>query len=361
MACDVLSIPNGNGNVPDFNSVVIQGNNPHSPVYYSSGTTFSFNPVDGGGVLGATLEVTRIGVQWGSIYNPQSGLYYLSRYENKGSLRSHCWDVVTLTPNEKITLQDDGSNPHSNMFRASVFNSAGALVTTSNCDATGKVEIVIASAGTYYFTITYSKLNSEKRYCSVRIGGDNAAASTLNPYVLKKLPFANFKYISSRSDRLRMNSTGLLMTCVMPEIYEGGSIQAGKIISSVAPESDYSSYLYTLRKKYLGKLKEGCYGMWFPTGSEWLMGPDNDDYFNFVQNDSVFNMYLLDYSHPNGSNLSSLDMQLKVDGWMDYTTNDTTIPQIPGIVFPDEWLTAVSALEALFIFTDNPNHNKIKR
>ena len=53
-------------------------------------------------------------------------------------------------------------------------------------------------------------------------------------------------------------------------------------------------------------------------------------------------------------------MQLKVDGWVDYTTNDTTIPQIPGVVFPDEWLTAVSALEALFIFTDNPNHNKIK-
>ena len=106
VACDVLSIPNGNGNVPDFNSIVIQGNNPHSPVYYSSGTTFSFSSANGDGVQGATLEVTRGGVQWGSIYNPQTGLYYFSRYKSIGNLKGHCWDVVTLTPNEKIIIQD---------------------------------------------------------------------------------------------------------------------------------------------------------------------------------------------------------------------------------------------------------------
>ena len=101
--------------------------------------------------------------------------------------------------------------------------------------------------------------------------------------------------------------------------------------------------------------------MWFPSGTQWLMRPVAEyATTNYFESDDVFNMYIVDYNHPNGTATASIDLQLKIDAWIDYTTNDTTVPQIPGVVFIDEWLTAVSALEALFVFTDNPNHEKIK-
>lgn len=362
VAGDVLSIPNGIGSDPEFKSMIVQGGNPKSPVYYSSGTVYKFDAPDSNGLVGSMLEVTRPGPQWGTLYNGQSQLYYMSTYRSVGALTGHCWDAITVSSvNDTVTITDVSSNPYAGMFTLSVYNSLGVLLGTDACDNTGVAQVAPGVAGTISIKIDYAGLQGvSRRVCTVVCGYANSSASPKTMCVLKKLPFSNFKYISDRSDRLRMNSTGLLMTSVIPELYEGGSIQAGKIISSVAPESDYSSYLYTLKKKYLGKLKEGCYGMWFPSGKEWLLDIEHVDMINIVQNDSVFNMFLIDYISPGGGNISSLDIQVKVDGWIDYTTNDTTIPQIPGVVFPDEWLTAVSALEALFIFTDNPNHNKIK-
>lgn len=360
---DVLNLPNGNGNVPHFNSYLLQQGDPQSPVLYSSGTTYPYQ-ADGGATSGSVLAVERDGPQWGTLFNDRVGLYLMSEFKEIGSLKGQIWEVETTVANATVTLNDRSDHIITGMFESTVYSTAGTVIDSDASDVTGQIIMTIPVAGRYYIEITYASLAGEsRRQLSVVVtqGGGAACESPQVPNVLRSLPYSNFKYIAARSDRVRLNSAGLLLTCVMPELYEGGSIQAGKIISSIAPESDYSSYLYTLKKKYLGKLKEGAYGMWFPNGPQWNLAPlSNRNYSNSFESSDIVNLFILDYTHPTGANVAQIDVQAKIDGWVDYTTNDTTVPQLPGIVFMDEWLTAVSALEALFVFSDNPNHNKIK-
>lgn len=360
-AGEILSLPNGNGNSASFNAIVLQTADPESPVLYTSGSFYGYE-ADGNGTNGSTLYVYKAGGAWGTLYNDRSDRYLLSTFYEVWDLKGHAWPVTTTGANAVLTCTDRSDHPVAAMYTATVYDTFGVTIGQTNSDAAGVAAVNIPAAGNYLITIEYHSLcGLPERQLSVVVAiGGAAQNSPVSPTVLRPLKFSNFPYVLERSDLFRMNVCGLLLTCIIPEIYRGGSIQAGKIISSTAPQSSYQSYLYSLKKKYLGDLSNGCYGMWFPTGHEWDMQTETSNFNkNVLFSSSVVNMYIVYYTSPSGA-ISTLDVQLKADAWIDYTTQDTTIPSTPGIVFVDDWLTALSALEAMFIFTENPLHEKIR-
>jgi hypothetical protein len=207
----------------------------------------------------------------------------------------------------------------------------------------------------------------------------NPSITRDQPTILAGLKYSNINYLAARAGSLRINSAELVITNTQPSIYSGGVIQCGKVVSPHPPKSQWVNYLYSLNKKYMGNLKHGLHNLWIANAGQWSMATpqaislnqspnlgsayhSNQRFINpFMRNSTVF-LTAMDYVNPvTSSPVPSLPLEFKVNAWVDYTTSDTSVGTVPGIVFTDKWLTAVSILAAAYVITDNPAHLNLKK
>ncbi len=343
-----------------FINYIVQTGNPAVPYFRTTVNTMPFESdfVD--------LEVNNPGNQWGIINNHRLSTGVLSDFIPGVYLPG--WSANSPLINSVINTQDNGPSPFAGMYTVTTYNNVGTVITVDPCDAAGACSATFGAAtGVVWFSIEYAQSsNFFPRSLSVIVvdSGVNALNSPRFPTNLAKHGFSNLQYINSRADKLRMNSMSMVITSTIPELYQGGNILMAKLMSSLAPTPvagtpiTWDSFLYSQKISYLSNLEFGGEMMWFPQFNEWTLGHDFG--LNPITANSVVNICKITYPSPQGVAVASLPIQVKINGWIDYTTSDTTIPTSPGIVFIDDWLTTVSILEACYRFTDNPTHNKVK-
>lgn len=343
-----------------FVNYIVQTGNPAVPYYR---TTLSTMPFEADFV---ELEVNNPGHQWGIINNTRLNTGVLSDFIPNVYLPG--WSANSPLINSNINLHDNGQNPYVGLYTVTTYNSVGTVLNTTVSDANGNCLVSFGAAtGVVWWSIEYDQdATGFPRILGMVVtdSGVNALSSPRFPTNLAKHGFSNLQYINSRADKVRMNSMSMVMTSTIPELYQGGNILMAKLMSSLAPAPvagtpvTWDSFLYSQKISYLSNLEFGGEMMWFPQYNEWTMGHEFGA--NPITSSSVVNICKITYPSPQGVAVVSLPIQVKINGWIDYTTSDTTIPTSPGIVFIDDWLTAVSILEACYRFTDNPTHNKVK-
>lgn len=346
------SVENGNGGSNNFQSVLLQNGNPNSPLLGSVADIYEYQ-ADGDGNKGSVLEINIPGDQWGLMYNDRQKLYNMSAYS--AVYNRQTWTVVTSAVNSVLTATDTAGNAYDGMFSVTVDG-----VTTQS--AGGNVVYVIPLAGQHLVSINYLDLGDLPRRIlkfSVATSAGDSESAPLSQFTLTSYGPSNFGFIKMRSSKYRQNCSQIVITSVQDTLYDGGTILAGQVIASDPPLQPYFSYLYTLKKKREADLKCGCWGPWFPQENEWNFKSSNEEYSqNFCTGDTTFNMYMINYQATNI--VGDLNIQVKLDSYVDYVTADTTIPSTPGLVFVDDFLTSISILEACWQFTDNPGHVKMR-
>lgn len=367
LAGSKLTLPNYT-NSTDFQSYTVQTGDVRTPIFQTNGGTYVYSADS------SSITVQNSGPQWGIIRNTDDSNSTSNPVSQailndwNSHLAQPVWPVDIVTTADVGTFQSTWANPVAGDFTVNMVSADGLYTLSGTCDYSGVVVLSpLNSTQVWYFGITMGRDLSTPGEILVKITDvsiSDARSAPISPLNLGLIGFSNFPYVQSRSDKVRLNCQEIVMTSTIPELYNGGNIVCGKIVGNIPPSNVGSSgvyqswddFLYAQKKHYLSNLKHGLAAMWFPEYNEWIL---NSKVINnpFTQ-DTVVNVIKVTYT--NQSAISSLSVQTKINGWIDYTTNDTTIPTTPGIVFIDDWLTSISILEAYYCFTDNPTHKKLK-
>jgi len=383
VASSHLSATNGASGVPNYDPTstvysaycLLTGSAAY-PCLFTGGGDFSWGyQLEGGYEKTAHCVVSSCSVGqelWGVLRSDASDNFLLSDYDK--SLQSHAFPVHIPDGNGYVNIRIgvDGDPGYS----GTVTISDGVNTASADWLSGGFVSCSVPATSDVNISVVFNE-SLENSIVSIILSdkSGNICTTGLNPRVLDYLTYSNIPHIVDRAGSLRINSSELVITNCQPSIYSGGTIQCGKVVCGKAARSSWVNYLYQLNKTYLANLKHGLHNLWFAQGEHWKMSTPQDigaiiksaaftysaRYHNpFMDNTTVF-VSTLNYTNPQGGPVASLPLELKVNAWCDYTTNDTSIGTVPGIVFTDKWLTAVSILAAAYVITDNPSHLGLKK
>lgn len=370
-------MPNYASNLTVYQSYCLLTGSAAYPCLYTSGGNFSWGKQEEGGyerTAHCVVSMASVGQElWGVLRSDQSDNFLLSEY-NK-TLQLHSFPITTTVPNGKIHFRIDvGGDPG---YSGEVYITDGVNVAQENfvSGITGTVNMPIPATHFEIAIVFNESLENTIVGVILTDENDNVCTSGSTPRCLGYLEYSNITHIADRAGSLRINSAELVITNCQPSIYSGGTIQCGKVVCSKASRATWVNYLYQLNKTYLANLKHGLHNLWIAQGEHWMMSTPQDfglPYVNigqnysaryhnpFMDNSTAF-LSVMNYANPQGGVVASLPLELKVNAWCDYTTSDTSIGTVPGIVFTDKWLTAVSVLAAAYVITDNPNHLGLRK
>jgi len=369
---NITQVPNPSPASSTLASFAIQQGNPNAPLLVSGGTSNgTFNYYAEGAFQPTYLEVNKTGQQWGLLYDPTDSLYLLSDFNSNVHANQQVWLMQTPNSGGVINLNDAAFPAPFGMYGANLYWS-----NTANGTIAGNVPGISADAGALTLTCPAGKFivgvsvnygtslfGYTKRLLTISASDGTGTILSVGqePHVLAPLINTNFSFIKARSDRVRLNCSEFVATMSVQEYYQGGNFLSGQILSAQPPPANYYNYLYTMKHRRLADAKFGLGSLWFPRGEQWNMGPADEYPVNPFTTQSVVNMHILTYTNVSGNAVPFIDLQYKLTLWVDYTTSDTTVPTVPGIVWIDDWLTATSIVDALYNFTDNPNHTKVAK
>jgi hypothetical protein len=179
-------------------------------------------------------------------------------------------------------------------------------------------------------------------------------------YNLKSLINSNFVNIASRSDEVRPNNSRLVLTNVMANLYRGGTVLCNRIVAPDPPKTTYETYLWSLSKHYMNDLMLGLTTCWWGESSDFEFRSPGEYPTNPLANpNQTVNMFILQNVAVSGATNDSLSLQCKFESWVDYCAGDNTIANVEVVTHNDEWASLVSYVTKLYMFSDNPTHEKV--
>jgi hypothetical protein len=375
-----------------FKALFLQSNNPNSPLLVTSPSLSGVSFLDQAALAAPPADSALL-----EVYGQQTWGYWRSRrtdfsgvlsvLENAavanypGNGKPHKWILEYTGDNTDTSLQLN-LNPSINDISWSLFyrkDGTGAYsVFTQTGGATVTIPVATDLLNHYLELILY--INSTAfppfemaMWQNSGGGGLTTAVRYVNPQVQTVTDYPNWIYnlnvavttnfvnITARANQTRMNRTTFVLTNTQADNYAGGNIQVANIYSNEQPVLDYESYLFSLQTNRLDNLRSGQTACWFAcTPSDFKFRPATSYPFNpLAAPDTTVNMTVISNIAVGGGTNDSLPLQLKVRGWIDYATQDTTLGSTKVVSHPEEWPKIMGYITQHYRFCDNPTHPEV--
>lgn len=289
-----------------------------------------------------------------SAFNSQD-LYALSDYYYQ--LDAHAWSIYNQ---ESTHLRFMGNG---DIITVSQYDSSFDLVLSLTTDPQGTpwLSFPVTNGQSYYYTIEALTANHAGKVSIWSYGsGTLTYVSPFNGSVLAPLKWINYNSIIKRSSQIRCNINTTVRTNAQNKFQVNGTVTCGVFDAAGPVQGKWSEVIWTQKKhyKFLNQfgssfaITNSYVRPWYNTAFEVsnpIMWPE-----------SIYFMTYLSFQLPSVET-SLIPMQLKHQGWFDYTTTDSSIPRQLVNHKGSEWVVASAAFQRLLPITDNPNHVEVHK
>jgi len=355
LQADIDEIPVPKPSTGYYKGYIVMSNQGPNACYYSSNQecfiTSSQMTTD------THIQFFQVGPVFGmlhSAFNAQD-LYALSEYYYQ--LESHAWEIYNQ---ESTHLRFMGNG---DIIKVSQYDGAFDLVQTQTTDPNGSpvLSFPVSNNTSYYYTIEALTANYSGKVSIWTYGSGLLTYIPPNTgTVLAPLKWINYGSIVKRSSQIRCNINTTVRTNAQNKFQVNGTVTCGVFDAAGPVTAKWSEVIWTQKKhyKFLNQfgssfaITNSYVRPWYNTAFE-ISNP-------IMWPESIYFMTYLSFQLPSIETVL-IPMQLKHQGWFDYTTTDSSIPRQLVNHKGSEWVVASAAFQRLLPITDNPNHVEVHK